>query len=311
MRILVTGGAGFIGSHVCALLISRGHEVLAYDQGVAAAPDWLRTARKKHAAAEVIVGDILDVRHLTDVIRSNRPDVLINLAAKPGVAEAEQNPALYQRINVEGVDAILEACLGAGLRQIVHASSSSVYGHSIGPINESQPLSPIGQYGLTKMQGEAKIREAARRNGISARILRPFTVIGPFGRPDMAPWKFSEAIIRGSKIKLHAGAGRDFTSVHDVAAAFALAVEQPWHGCEIYNIGAGEHHTAAGLAELLAKELGLPLHAEEVGLPPYLPKATWADPSSARRRLGWRPKTMFSAAAREFASWYQLNATHG
>ncbi|MEY3851293.1 MAG: hypothetical protein RI910_273 [Verrucomicrobiota bacterium] len=283
MRILVTGGAGFIGSHVCALLISRGHEVLAYDQGVAAAPDWLKTARKKHAAAEVIVGDILDVRHLTDVIRSNRPDVLINLAAKPGVAEAEQEPALYHRINVEGVDAILEACLGAGLRQIVHASSSSVYGHSIGPINESQPLSPIGQYGLTKMQGETKIREAARRNGISARILRPFTVIGPFGRPDMAPWKFSEAITRGS----------------------------PWHGCEIYNIGAGEHHTAAGLAELLAKELGLPLQVEEVGLPPYLPKATWADPSSARRRLGWRPKTTFSAAAREFASWYQLNATHG
>jgi dTDP-L-rhamnose 4-epimerase len=127
----------------------------------------------------------------------------------------------------------------------------------------------------------------------------------------MAPWKFSEAITRGSKIKLHAGSGRDFTSVHDVAAAFALAVEQPWHGCEIYNIGAGEHHTAAGLAELLAKELGLPLQVEEVGLPPYLPKATWADPSSARRRLGWRPKTTFSAAAREFASWYQLNATHG
>lgn len=311
MRILVTGGAGFIGSHLCALLISRGHEVLAYDQGVAAAPDWLKKARKKHAAAEVIVGDILDVRHLTEVIRSNRPDVLINLAAKPGVAEAELNPALYQRINVEGVDAILEACLGAGLRQIVHASSSSVYGHSNGPINESQPLSPIGQYGLTKMQGEAKIHEAARRNGISARILRPFTVIGPFGRPDMAPWKFSEAITKGSKVRLHAGSGRDFTSVHDVAAAFLLAAEQPWDGCEIYNVGAGEYHTAAAMAELLAKELGLPLHADEVGLPPYLPKATWADSSSASRRLGWLPKVAFSAAAREFASWYQLNAPHG
>jgi nucleoside-diphosphate-sugar epimerase len=127
----------------------------------------------------------------------------------------------------------------------------------------------------------------------------------------MAPWKFSEAITRGSKIKLHAGSGRDFTSVHDVAAAFVLAAEQPWDGCETYNIGTGEYHTAAALAELLAKELGLPLHVEEAGLPPYMPKATWADPSSARRRLGWRPKTTFSAAAREFASWYQLNATHG
>jgi UDP-glucuronate 4-epimerase len=161
------------------------------------------------------------------------------------------------------------------------------------------------------MQGEAKIHEAARRNGISARILRPFTVIGPFGRSDMAPWKFSEAITKGSKVRLHAGSGRDFTSVQDVATAFVLAAEQPWDGCETYNIGAGDYHTAAELAELLAKELGLPLHAEEAGLPPFMPKETWADSSSASRRIGWRPKVTFPAAVREFAHWYQLNAPHG
>lgn len=311
MRVLVTGGSGFVGSHVCALLISKGHEALSYDLGSAKAPDWLKNIRIRHGMSDVIIGDILDTKLLAKSIRDFRPEVLIHLAAMPGVAEAEQNPRPYLRVNVEGVESVLEACASEGLARIIYASSSSVYGHSIGQINESHPLNPIGQYGQTKMMGEERIRLASKRGGMHARILRPFTIIGPLGRPDMAPWIFTETIMSGNMVKLHAGSGRDFTSVHDVAAAFVLAAEQPWDGCETYNIGAGEYHTAATLAELLAKELGLPLHAEEAGLPPYMPKATWADISSASRRIGWRPKVTFPAAVREFAIWYQLNAHHG
>lgn len=311
MRFLVTGGSGFVGSHVCALLISKGHEALSYDLGSAKAPDWLKNIRIRHGMSDVIIGDILDTKLLTQSIRDFGPDVLIHLAAMPGVAEAEQNPRPYHRVNVEGVESVLEACASAGLARIIHASSSSVYGHSIGQINESHPLNPIGQYGQTKMSGEERIRLASKHGRMHARILRPFTIIGPLGRPDMAPWRFTETIMSGNMVKLHAGSGRDFTSVHDVAAAFVLAAEQPWDGFETYNIGAGEYHTAAALAELLAKELGLSLHAEEAGLPPYMPKATWADSSSASRRIGWRPKVTFPAAVREFASWYKLNAPHG
>ncbi len=311
MRVFVTGGSGFVGSHVCALLISKGHEALSYDLGSAKAPDWLKDIRIRHGMSDVIIGDILDTKLLAKCIRDFRPDVLIHLAAMPGVAEAEQNPRPYLRVNVEGVESVLEACASEGLTQIIHASSSSVYGHSIGQINESHPLNPIGQYGQTKMMGEERIRLASKRGGIHARILRPFTIIGPLGRPDMAPWRFTETIMSGKMVKLHAGSGRDFTSVHDVAAAFVLAAEQPWDGCETYNIGASEYHTAAALAELLAKELGLPLRAEEAGLPSYMPKATWADSSSASRRIGWMPRVTFPAAVREFASWYRLNVRHG
>ena len=311
MRVLVTGGSGFVGAHVCALLTSKGHVALSYDQGSAKAPDWLKNIRTRHGMSDVIIGDILDTKLLAQSIRDFRAEVLIHLAAMPGVAEAEQNPGPYLRVNVEGVESVLEACASEGLARIVHASSSSVYGHSIGQINENHPLNPIGQYGQTKMMGEERIRLASKRGGMHARILRPFTVIGPLGRPDMAAWRFSESIMSGNRVRLHVGSGRDFTSVQDVATAFVLAAEQPWDGCETYNIGAGEYHTAAELAELLAKELGLPLHAEEAGLPPFMPKETWADSSSASRRIGWRPKVTFPAAVREFAHWYQLNAPHG
>jgi len=311
MRVLVTGGSGFVGAHVCALLTSKGHVALSYDQGSAKAPDWLKNIRTRHGMSDVIIGDILDTKLLAQSIRDFRAEVLIHLAAMPGVAEAEQNPGPYLRVNVEGVESVLEACASEGLARIVHASSSSVYGHSIGQINENHPLNPIGQYGQTKMMGEERIRLASKRGGMHARILRPFTVIGPLGRPDMAAWRFSESIMSGNRVRLHVGSGRDFTSVQDVATAFVLAAEQPWDGCETYNIGAGDYHTAAELAELLAKELGLPLHAEEAGLPPFMPKETWADSSSASRRIGWRPKVTFPAAVREFAHWYQLNAPHG
>jgi UDP-glucuronate 4-epimerase len=311
MRVLVTGGSGFVGAHVCALLTSKGHVALSYDQGSAKAPDWLKNIRTRHGMSDVIIGDILDTKLLAQSIRDFRAEVLIHLAAMPGVAEAEQNPGPYLRVNVEGVESVLEACASEGLARIVHASSSSVYGHSIGQINENHPLNPIGQYGQTKMMGEERIRLASKRGGMHARILRPFTVIGPLGRPDMAAWRFSESIMSGNRVRLHVGSGRDFTSVQDVATAFVLAAEQPWDGCETYNIGAGEYHTAAELAELLAKELGLPLHAEEAGLPLFMPKETWADSSSASQRIGWRPKVTFPAAVREFALWYQSNAPHG
>ena len=311
MRVLVTGGSGFVGAHVCALLTSKGHVALSYDQGSAKAPDWLKNIRTRHGMSDVIIGDILDTKLLAQSIRDFRAEVLIHLAAMPGVAEAEQNPGPYLRVNVEGVESVLEACASEGLARIVHASSSSVYGHSIGQINENHPLNPIGQYGQTKMMGEERIRLASKRGGMHARILRPFTVIGPLGRPDMAAWRFSESIMSGNRVRLHVGSGRDFTSVQDVATAFVLAAEQPWDGCETYNIGAGEYHTAAELAELLAKELGLPLHAEEAGLPLFMPKETWADSSNASQRIGWRPKVTFPAAVREFALWYQSNAPHG
>lgn len=307
MRVLITGGAGFLGSHVCAQMKSRGHEILVYDAGVAKAPGWLKIARIRHTAAEVVDGDILDTKLLTQTIQGFAPEVLINLAAKPGVSEAQQEPQSYLRVNVQGVESVLEACGRAGLTRIVHASSSSVYGHASGQVSETSPLKPAGQYGLTKVLAEEKIREAARSNGLCARILRPFTIVGPMGRPDMAPWIFAECILRGGTINLHAGARRDFTSVHDVAAAFAMAAERPWDGCETYNIGAGSSQGADALAICLADNLGRALLARPVDLPSHMPRETWANISKASLHLGWQPHVAFTTAIREFAAWFQAH----
>ena len=307
MRVLVTGGSGFVGSHVCALLSSKGHVALSYDIGSAKAPDWLKASRTWQGAADVISGDILDTTLLAKTIRGFRPEVLIHLAALPGVAEAEQNPKPYQRINVEGVESVLQACAREGLSRIIHASSSSVYGHSVGQTNERHPLRPIGHYGQTKMLGEEVIRQASKRGGMHARILRPFTVIGPLGRPDMAPWMFAESILRGAMISLHAGARRDFTCVHDVAAAFVMAAEKPWVGLETYNIGGGSCQGAEALAARIAEKLGRPLRIRPVELPAHMPQETWADISHARLQLGWRPRVEFTAAVHEFAEWFRTS----
>jgi len=311
MRILVTGGAGFIGSHLCAHLVSKGHDVLIYDHGSANAPTWLKVARGRYCNAEIIAGDILDTANLAQVIREFDTDTLIHLAAKPGVAEAEEDFRLYQRVNVHGVESVLEACASAALGHIIYASSSSVYGDAVGQVNEARSPSPIGKYGQTKLEGEEKIRQASKLRGIHARILRPFTVIGPMGRPDMAPWKFAEAISKDAKVNLHAGAMRDFTSVYDVVSAFALAAELPWEGCETYNIGSGVCYGADVLAKLLAEAMGKTLHHEVGPLPTFMPKKTWSDSSGAMSRLGWRPKVAFPDAVRDFASWYQSNNQNG
>lgn len=307
MRVLVTGGTGFLGAHACAQLKSRGHSVLAYDVGIAKAPDWLKNARIQHGGVSVVVGDVLDTKMLTQTIRDFRPDVLINLAAKPGVSEAEQYPEHYHRANVQGVESVLEACAEAELRRIVHASSSSVYGHSSGQVDEASPLNPAGQYGLTKALGEEKIRAAASLDGLCACILRPFTIVGPLGRPDMAPWLFAQNILSGKSVDLHAGARRDFTSVHDVAKAFVMAAERSWIGCETYNIGGGSCQGVDTLAILLAEKLGRPLRVQSIDLPSHMPKETWANISNARLHLGWQPQVTFSAAVQEFAAWFQAH----
>lgn len=310
MKVLITGGVGFIGAHVCALLRARGHEATAFDNGKAIAPTWLQDCRRRHAGVRLIGGDILDATRLTEALDESSPDVVINLAAKPGVSEAESSPEDYRAVNVRGVEVLLDACARAGVGRIVHASSSSVYGERGGMITEGERPSPVGVYGRTKLDGEKVIQTACERHGLSARILRPFTVIGPLGRPDMAAWKFAHAIVQGRPVGLHAHTRRDFTSVHDVAAAFVAAAEQPWEGCETLNIGSGTPHETAMLAEMIASSLGLALHAHSLERPRYLPLSTWSDSSLAARTLAWRPQMTFENSVQEFAQWYLLQSAY-
>ena len=304
MRILVVGGAGFIGSHVCAHLREAGHDLHAYDQGSANAPDWLKDARVRYAGVPITKGDLLDLPRLLGTITKYSPDMVINLAAKPGVGEAEQNPAPFDEVNVVGVVRLLEACRRGGVRHLVHASSSSVYGNRSGMLREEHEPAPVGHYGRTKLLGERYIEQACCEHGLSARILRPFTVIGPLGRPDMAAWKFAEQIRAGMPVTLHQDASRDFTPVHDLARAFVASVERPWSGLETINVGSGECHPVVSLAQLLADSMDRPLKTKVLAKPDYLPTSTCADSSGALRLLDWRPRLPFAEAVRDFGKWY-------
>jgi|GEM_PF-6434964 len=277
---------------------------MAFDQGVADAPLWLKDLRKRHGGVQVYAGNILDKGSLIEAIGVFQPEALVNLAAKPGVAEAEEKPEQYEQVNVQGLENVLEVCAEMGLTRIVHASSSSVYGLCAGQMDEQQALEPLGRYGQTKARGEQSIWKACEKRNLHVRILRPFTLMGPLGRPDMAPWKFAEKISNGQTIQLHVGARRDFTSVHDVAKAFALAIETDWKGCEAFNIGSEVPHGAEELARLLAQSLGRELRFERVDLPVYMPPSTWSNSTKAKQRIGWRPEVSFAAAVKEFAQWY-------
>ena len=308
MRIVVTGGIGFIGTHVCTLLKERGHDVIAYDNNKSGAPDWLKDLRRKYSAVNHVDGDILDLEKFTETLKSFSANLVINLAAKPGVRDAETSPDEYIRVNVVGFETVLNACKIAGVPKVVHSSSSSVYGQSIGKIRESDKLVPLGKYGETKMLAEQKAIHATRDFGLDVRILRPFTVFGPMGRPDMAPWDFTHRINNKQSIELHANAFRDFTSVHDVSLAFVLASEINWNGCEIYNIGSGESHGADELARAIGEFIGLPLVSDIVELPKFMPKRTCADITKAKEILGWYPKVSFRDAVKEFTAWFDQYA---
>ena len=304
MKILITGSEGFIGCHLAAQLTSRGHLVHGLDNGAAMVPDWLRRERSEWSAIDTLRCDIRDRDALAKAVSRVAPEVVVHLAARPGVAAAEDNPRVYDEVNVDGVLNVIHACRAAKVRRIVHASSSSVYGSIDGPVHEEMQLKPLGHYGRTKLMGERLIEAAAATGDISALVIRPFSVIGPRGRPDMAPWRFAECLLKGEAVTIHEGAGRDFTSVTDAAAAFALAAEDDFRGYCAVNIGGGSPSLAVDLANELARGLGSECVAKIVPHPPYMPLSTHADISRAAKLLGWAPRKSFEGSVSEFSRWF-------
>lgn len=309
MRIVVTGSNGFIGCHLTALLKARGHSVWGLDSDVVLVPAWLRKERSVLSGVTTTNCDIANVDYLAEILTSIAPEVVVHLAAKPGVAGAEVDPASYEAVNVRGVANLIDACDRAGVRRIVHASSSSVYGHAIGAIAETAELRPIGYYGKTKVIGEGLLKAAAASRGMDVIVLRPFSVIGSRGRPDMAPWRFADDLLSGRAVPIHEGAGRDFTSVHDVANAFARAAESSITGYQVLNIGAGEPRLASELAERLADVLGRKCVMRLRPLPSYMPTTTHADIGKASALLGWRPTINFDDSVSEFAEWIKARTS--
>lgn len=315
MNFLVTGGAGFIGSHVCERLLNSGHHVWAFDDlNAFYDPKFKRRNIKEIQSLakpfEFIQGDISDRAALDEVFGSVKFDQVIHLAARAGVRPSLAEPALYQRVNVEGTVNVLEAARRAGVKKLTLASSSSVYGvNSKVPFAESDPIAhPISPYAASKLALEALGHVYHHVYGMDIAALRFFTVYGPRQRPDLAIYKFAELIRAGKPIPVFGdgSSARDYTFVNDTVDG-VIACTQKEFGFEIFNLGESETVELSRLIELLEAALGKKAIIDRQPVQPGDVPLTFADISKARGRLGYNPQIKIDKGITLFIDWFRQN----
>ena len=321
MNFLVTGGAGFIGSHVCERLLGLGHSVWAFDDlNAFYAPELkrrnlhdLQTLAKRF---EFIHGDLTNRAALEEVFSSVKFDQVIHLAARAGVRPSLDEPALYQRVNVEGTVNLLEAARVRGVKKIIIASSSSVYGiNSKVPFSETDPIvSPISPYAASKLACEALGHVYHHVYGLDVVMLRFFTVYGPRQRPDLAIYKFATLIRRGEAIPVFGdgSTARDYTYISDTLEGIIACTRREF-GYQIYNLGESQTVKLNRLIELLENALGRKAVIERLPTQPGDVPLTCADITKAREQLGYQPKIQIEQGIPLFADWFVQHATqsHG
>ncbi|MBN2201210.1 GDP-mannose 4,6-dehydratase [bacterium] len=314
MRILITGGAGFIGSHFSERMISRGHAVTALDNF----NDYYDPAVKRRnvrALTErgtdiyrLIEGDILDAAKVRAIFAEQRIDAVVHLAARAGVRPSIQEPALYQRVNVEGTANLLEAAVKHGVGRFCFASSSSVYGANARvPFSENDAVDgPLSPYASSKRAGELLAYTYHALYGLPVHCLRFFTVYGPRQRPDMAIHKFTRLIDEGREIPLF-GDGtsrRDYTFVSDIMDGMEKSLER-CRGYAIYNLGESRTIELRDLIRLIEERVGRKANIKRLPDQPGDVPVTFADVSKAVRELDYAPKTRIEDGIRTFVDWYR------
>ena len=315
MNFLVTGGAGFIGSHVCERLLRSGHAVWAFDD----LNDFYDPGLKKRNLREVqnsggsfhfIRGDITHRQALDELLSRAKFDQIIHLAARAGVRPSLEEPALYQRVNVEGTANVLESARRHGVRKLILASSSSVYGvNSKVPFSESDPIfSPISPYAASKLACEALGHVYHHVYGLDVVMLRFFTVYGPRQRPDLAIYKFARLISAGKPIPVFGdgSTARDYTFVDDILGG-VMACTQKDFGYEIFNLGESDTVKLSRLVELLEAALGRRAVVERLPAQPGDVPLTCADISKARAQLGYSPSVKIEKGIPLFVDWFGRN----
>jgi len=315
-RVLVTGAAGFIGSHLTDALLARGDEVLGLDEF----NDYYDPAVKRGNLAgalakpgfALVEADICDEAALRAAFERFRPEVVVHLAARAGVRPSLQDPNLYHRVNVIGGQHILDACRDFGPSHLVFASSSSVYGGSTAvPFTEDDPvMRPISPYAATKRMNELQAHVYSHLYGLHVTMLRFFTVYGPRQRPDMAIHKFTRNLLRGEPIPVFGDGStrRDYTYIDDIVQGLLGCVDTPLR-YEILNLGESRTTTLAELVEMVARHAGRPAVIDRRPVQPGDVEITYADISRARRLVGYAPRFDMDEGIRRFVAWYRQ--THG
>jgi UDP-glucuronate 4-epimerase len=317
MRVLVTGAAGFIGSHLSERLVARGDEVVGLDNFD---PFYPRAVKERNVAEllagprfSLVEGDLRQPADLDRAFEKARPDVVVHLAALAGVQPSLADPARYADVNVLGTVRVSEAARTHGVRRFVFASSSSVYGRdSVPPFKESDPcLQPVSPYASTKRACELELFTAHHLYGLDVTCLRFFTVYGPRQRPDLAIHKFARLILAGKPITLFGdgSTSRDYTWIDDIIDGVVAAVDETSEGpggspgFRIYNLGGSRTTTLARLVELISGALGVKPAIEWKPEQPGDMKRTHADVSLAGKALGYAPRVPIEEGIARFVAW--------
>lgn len=313
MKVVVTGAAGFIGSHISQHWLDQGADVV----GIDAFTDYYSPVQKRanvaelqhRGAFELVQGDILSLP-LSDLLRGC--DVLYHEAGQPGIRASWSEFPTYVRHNVVATQALLDAALDAGVGRVVYASSSSVYGNALQyPTFETDPLAPYNPYGVTKLAGEHLVTLYGANFGLSTVSLRYFTVYGPRQRPDMAIHRLIHAALDGNAFPLYGdgSAVRAFTYVQDVVAANALAATADVPPGTIINIGGEESVSMTELLELVGETVGRAVPVDVLSGKHGDVARTGGNVDQARLLLGWKPNVYLAAGLREQVAWHRHRAS--
>lgn len=315
MKVLVTGGAGFIGSHLVERLLGRGDEVVVMD----CLNDYYDPRLKRGNLAEArkagdfkfVEGDILDESLLEKVFSGAGFDVVVHLAARAGVRPSLEQPVLYEQVNCRGTLNMLEMLKKHSINRFVFASSSSVYGNvKEVPFREDARIDrPVSPYAATKVAGELYCYNYYHLYGISCTALRFFTVYGARQRPDMAINKFTRLIDKGEPVPFY-GDGtteRDYTYYKDIIDGVTAAIDRDL-GFEIVNLGESRTTSLTVLVQLIEKNLGRKAKLNRMPLQPGDVQITFADVSKAGKLLGYEPTTSPEDGIARYIEWYRANS---
>ncbi|ATQ41147.1 NAD-dependent epimerase/dehydratase family protein [Caulobacter mirabilis] len=327
MKILVTGVAGFIGYHLTRRLVADGHEVMGVDGMTPYYDPSLKETRLKNLRLSNAFGFeqmmLEDGDRFSDLAQSFNPEIVIHLAAQPGVRYSLENPASYVDSNIGGTFKVLEAVRRLEVGHLMLASTSSVYGgNQKMPFQENEPADhPLSLYAATKKATEAMSHSYSSLFDIPTTAFRFFTVYGPWGRPDMAPIKFANAIVNGQPIDIynHGDMKRDFTYIDDLVEGIvrlmpcvpvrntpvspldSLSPVAPWR---VVNIGGGRPTDLMTFIRSMENALGRRAEYNFLPLQPGDPQVTYASADLLEALCGYRPETDIDAGLKAFCDWY-------
>jgi len=316
-KILVTGGAGFIGSHLGETLLKQGQQVICLDNF----NDYYNPEIKRNNISllqgqsnyTLVEGDILNLDLLRQIFADYKFDIVVHLAARAGVRPSIQAPLLYQQVNVEGTTNLLEMAKEFQTQKFIFGSSSSVYGENEKvPFSEKDPVDhPISPYAATKKACELICYTYHHLYGIPTTCLRFFTVYGPRQRPDMAIHKFTRAIEIGEQITMYGDGSsrRDYTYITDIVEGICKSIDC-CSDYQIYNLGESRTIALRELVQLIAKCLGQEPKIQKIAMQPGDVPITFADITKAKKEISYHPKVGIEQGIAKFVDWFNTNKSH-